>query len=227
LINPLIFIPSPRDIQEFIESVEYGLSKYDRFWVRYLPEAQAYNIAKKFFLEHEQYTHLVILPDDLIVTQKHIDQLVEDIKERDYEVLSGICAVDELPINKGKYAVCQNANPSLADLSIKSYDYLTTEQRDAYLKYGFPIINVRYAGFPLIFIRRDVIEKIDFRPIPYYNCCPDVQFCYDCEALGISLFVDLRVVGNHLKKRDGIYDNMFVGNTYDLRKKPVTIYKEF
>ena len=73
-INPLLCCPSPRDIREVYEALrETG---YDRLYAKYYPEKTAYNLLRDYFLDHTEYTHLVICPDDLIIKKEHIDSLV-------------------------------------------------------------------------------------------------------------------------------------------------------
>jgi hypothetical protein len=215
----LVFIPSPRDIAEFKDSVS-KLSKYDRYWVKYYPEADAYSRARKFFLGNN-YSHLVILPDDLVVTEKQIDSLIQDINDKDYAVISGITNVDIRQINWGKYCISRNL-PRIDVLTEQSYDWFTEYERQRYLNFHkMPIIRVKHIGFPLTFIRRDIIRLLNFRPLAKYNCCLDVQFCIDCEKLKIPIFVDLRIVGKHLKRRDGVYDNFGLGT-----KNPIVRFEK-
>jgi hypothetical protein len=217
-IKPLIFIPSPRDIAEFSESVS-RLSNYDRYWVKYTPEVDAYAKARKFFLENN-YSHFVILPDDLVVTPKQIDSLIQDINEKDYEVISGITNVDIRQVNYGKYCVSRQL-PRIEVLTEQSYDWFTEYERQSYLNFHkMPILRVKHIGFPLTFIRRDIVKKLQFKALAKYNCCLDVQFSYDCHSLGIPIFIDIRIVGKHLKRRDGVYDNFGLGT-----KNPITRFE--
>jgi hypothetical protein len=217
-VRPLIFIPSPRDISVFTESVK--LLIYDKYWVKYYPEPTAYQLARKFFLQGN-YSHLIILPDDLIVRQSQIDMLIEDIKQNNYPVISGITNVDARQSTIGKYCISKRL-PAVERLTEDSYDWFTEFERDQYLNvYKKPIVQVKHIGFPLAFVRRDVVKRLEFRPLTQYNCCLDVQFCYDCRNTGIPIYVDLRVVGKHLKKRDGVYENFGLGT-----KNPVTRFEK-
>lgn len=200
----LIGIPSPRDIPQFIESTKL-LTRYDKYWVKYRPENESYPLIRKKFLECS-YDYLAILSDDLVVTQSHIDQLIADIEADDYPIISGLCSVDARQVNYGKYCVSKEF-PKLDNLTQESYKWLEDWEREKWIRLGIPIIQVKHNGFPLIFIRRDIVEQIPFKPLARYGCCTDVQYCLDCYAANVPIFVDLRVVGNHLKKADGIYDN--------------------
>ena len=74
-MKPLLVIFNPRSIPEFYKAIEKinGISK---LWIKYFPQDEAYNKAREFFLQSD-YTHLMILPDDLIVTQADVDAIHE------------------------------------------------------------------------------------------------------------------------------------------------------
>lgn len=57
-MKPLIFMPSPRNLPKFNECMA-KVKKYDKLWVKYWEQTQAYMIARNWFL-NEDYTHLVI-----------------------------------------------------------------------------------------------------------------------------------------------------------------------
>ena len=86
MVKPLIFIPSVRDLPEVKEAVDK--LPYDKLWVKYMKQGQAYVTGRNFFLSHPEYTHLVINPDDLIVTEEQIEQLLSDTQ---IFVISGWC----------------------------------------------------------------------------------------------------------------------------------------
>ena len=73
-MKPLLVIFNPRRIPEFYKAIEKinGISK---FWIKYFPQDEAYKKARQFFLESD-YTHFMILPDDLIVTQADVNAIV-------------------------------------------------------------------------------------------------------------------------------------------------------
>ena len=200
----LIFIPAPRLIPEVVNAIKELPD--DKLWMKYFQQTEAYTRARDFFLSRN-YTHLCILPDDLIVTPKDYDNLITDLMQRDFPVVSGACNVDT-----GDYKDCLNVsiddliNPNSppADHFKKwvnlRYDYM------GYLK-SAPLQRVMYSGFPLMFIRRDVVEKIPFRD--YKGCCIDATFCADCAMLEVAIWVDFRVIMKHLK-----IDNVNVDNSF-------------
>jgi hypothetical protein len=86
-MNPLLVIFNPRSIPEFYKAIERinGISK---LWIKYFPQDEAYNKAREFFLQSD-YTHFMILPDDLIVTQADVDAIVNH--DESYDSISGWC----------------------------------------------------------------------------------------------------------------------------------------
>lgn len=90
-MKPLIFIPSPRNLPKFNECIS-KVKKYDKLWVKYWEQTQAYMIARNWFLNDEEYTHLVIFPDDMIGFEHQIDLL---LKYR-LPVVSGWCNEQKL-----------------------------------------------------------------------------------------------------------------------------------
>jgi hypothetical protein len=209
LINPLLFIPSPRDIPRFAEAT--AKLEIDKLWVKYHPPISSWSTASRLFTEDDrfkEYTHLVILPDDLIITNEHLEMLINDIVKKDYPVLSGTCNVDISKQNKGKYAVCLEL-PPIADIRADYYKWMIEEDRQKLLQHN-SIHKVKHAGFPLMFIRRDIAEKIPLH-LSHLKCCADLQFCWDCHDNNVPIYADLTVVGDHLKIRDGVYEYYFVG----------------
>src|SRR4030095_7571084 len=86
-MKPLLVIFNPRSIPEFYKAIEKinGISK---LWIKYCPQDVAYNKAREFFLQSD-YTHFMILPDDLIVTQADVDAIVNC--DESYDSISGWC----------------------------------------------------------------------------------------------------------------------------------------
>ena len=50
-INPLIAIPSPRDIPEFIKAMD-SITDIDKLWIKYSPSYITYPLIRKEFLEN-------------------------------------------------------------------------------------------------------------------------------------------------------------------------------
>ncbi len=209
-MKPLIFLPSPRDIPEFLDCA--SKLKYDKYWLKYYtPEVLAYREAHAFFMEHKEYTHFVILPDDLIVSPSDLETLLNYFRKvPNLKIVSGFCNIDT------------TAQKDLANICIEpvshihegrqyywlSFDQLADYSKKNKNKYG--LVKVFFSGFPLMVVTRDVIEKITFRNdlgdgTDPHGCCLDVTFCWDVHQLGYEIFIDPDMRLNHLKVADGVY----------------------
>lgn len=165
-INPLIVVPSPRNIGVVKECLD--LLPYDKLWMKEnFDEVEAYTILRNYFLEHKEYTHFVIIPDDLMVPVSAFNKLLADVKKKDYAVISGICNFNCETLGTtdkpGSYdrmlavdANHQNGTKYLLEHEIPHPNH--------YVKSGqlSGIKRVSFSGFAVAFIRRDVIEKISF-----------------------------------------------------------------
>lgn len=207
-IKLLILNPSPRKIKIFQVKLDKINKKYDVIRIKNdFDEKHAYNSGRKFFLEHTEYTHLAILPDDLLCEPEDIDKLVQDLEEFDYPVLSGICnfamstpkffnnmsaieytkydAVDEIS-RTGRFNYFQQI------MSRARYKELKEQMKDKPNR----IIRVALANFPFTIARRDVIEKFEFGS----NLMGvDTVFAQDCINNSIPMYVDLDVEMWHVK----------------------------
>lgn len=160
-VNPLIAIPSPRNIK-VVKDCHDNLDGYDRLWMKdNFNELQAYEILRNYFLEHKEYTHFVIAPDDLLIPVSAFEKLVADLNKKDYPVLSGICNFN-----------CERFITYDMDLAVdynhkNGVEYLLQNEvphYKHYLKSGQlkGIKRVAFAGFSLAFIRRDILERVPF-----------------------------------------------------------------
>lgn len=207
-IKLLILNPSPRNIKIFQVKLDKINKKYDVLRIKNdFDEKNAYNSGRKFFLEHTEYTHLAILPDDLLCEVEDVDKLISDLEEFNYPVISGICnfamstakffnnmsaieytkydAVDEIS-RTGRFNYFQQI------MSRKRYEEIKEEMKDKPNR----IIRVALANFPLTIARRDVIEKFEFGA----NLMGvDTVFAQDCINNGIPQYMDLDVEMWHIK----------------------------
>lgn len=213
-MKPLIFIPSPRDLPEFIEATTK--IKYDKLWSKYYNEDDAYRLGRYWFSEHPEYTHFVVLPDDLIVTNDDIEQLMNDAALCD--VVSGWC---RNTIRKNLYWKGEKEKEGDADscISIKSlppnppfrgiyeqYHFMSVKEIEDALNHGLTMVSVKYAGFPPTIIARKMIMKIPFRTSQ--GCCTDSCFSLDLNEHKITQYCDLRVKTWHF---DDTYNKIKVG----------------
>lgn len=193
-------IPSPRaNISKVLEHQE-KLS-WDRFIPYFLKEVDAYNVSRDFFLSHPEYTHLAVGTDDIVVKQEHLDQLEKDLEENDYQVLTGTMNVYQDDISLLNITM-KAVSPKWYN---REYHWITADEIPNLTKEN-PIIQVKFSGFPLMVIRRDIVEQIPFYSDSMYNEVSykdsgslDVQFCFNALRLDVAMFADTRVFMTHLR----------------------------
>jgi hypothetical protein len=234
-INPLLASPSPRDIPDVLAAFNMS-NMYDHYYVKYTePEARAYKKIRTFFLDHDEYTHLILWSDDLVVYPNQIQTIVEDAKAYNYEIIAGLCNVDRTDYRE--YFAC-NFRPHHIDREKRNLEFIhrsefyNIPQSPEYLwellpQYQKdPFVRVNWLGFSLPCIKRSVIKDIEFHDDAYYmtnertglkarvdgiGCCVDTAFSWECIQNEIPMMVDVRVVMDHLKNRDGYYTYWGIG----------------
>ena len=170
--NPLLCSPSPRDIPEVYEA--HRKLPYDKLYAKYFIEREAYWHLRNFFLMHEEYSHMIICPDDLVIQPEDFELLKADILQDDYPILSGLCNVD-LDIYRGFLSATQNLpHPKRPLIARDEPDYKkrwgwrwyawfskdTIKQEQE--RQGREIIQVMHSGFAMQALRRDVVKAIEF-----------------------------------------------------------------
>lgn len=203
-IKPLIGSPSPRDIPEVKQNQD--TIECDKLLVKYYHAKRAYKIIRSYFLDHEEYTHLILHPDDLIVNNEHFNILKSDIERHDYQVLSGTCNVSTIGQEEESLAITLQPNFPHPQRDMRKYGFVTRIALRP--EHDKNIWQVAWAGFPFMWIRRDILEKIELVDDSEYNLQDpdrgwafDVMFCYNCKELGIPIYVDfnLKARMRHLK----------------------------
>jgi hypothetical protein len=168
----------------------------DKLWIKWygqLTKPNAYDVARVEFLKRTEYTHFLLLTDDVIVQQKDIDLLIKDAEEGQYDVISGWFNNDLTT-----HAVDTNFSFSLphdppSDGSYEAYHF---ESMLSIIQHP-DIIQVLHQGTALSLINRKIIEEVPFRNSE--GCCIDACLSLDLAAKEIKQYVDLRVRCLHLK----------------------------
>ncbi len=197
--NPLLCSHSVRDIPEVAEALLN--CPYDVMYAKYFPIGEAVNNLRKYFLEHEEYTHYIYCPDDLVITAPHLDKLREVLDEKDLPILTGVCNVD-LGRLKNKLAITKNLpHPTrINELGFgwRHYDWYDNEEVKG-------VIQVPHSGLACAVIRRDIIESIPFQDDSSFNAdsgrfgsC-DVMFSNSCIARKIPIYADTDCFMLHMR----------------------------
>ena len=188
-INPLLAFAQPKDIPEVLEE-QKKMTHIDKFIVRYFDYPYPYHLIRLYFLNHPEYTHLIIYANDEIVKKEHIDKLIQDVEKWDFPIVTGTMNVDMDKL-KDKMACCFEF-PSLRK-DQRYFNFIDLDHKET----GF--IDCGFSG-PIQCIRRDMLEK---EKIPYgmgeekFNGEPrdrgfnsDVVFAYYFKWTGVHIWAD-------------------------------------
>lgn len=194
MIKPLLVYFQAADYPDILE--ELDKIPCDKLFLKYMPYPHVHNYAREFFMQHEEYTHIIIHPQDLIVKKEHYDKLVEDLEKFDYPSLAGVCNVGTKGVLAHVWAVCMEL-PTLAK-DHRHYNWCPRGK-------NLGIMQVKFEGNMFNFIRRDIAEKrmMDgeyvFRGTDNSNgkASPDLTFCHNMDKLGLPVYVDTEVIMFH------------------------------
>ena len=189
--------------------VDYWTSRLneiiDILHIEYLPHDEGHKKARDFFLHHDEYTHFVFLPDDVVITPSHLQLLLEDAKLFDENTV--ICGYCNVGFRNSLSNVSQKDMRNLSPMFYEQYEYL--DVLDIIQgKHGFPFFDVVFQGNALTLIPRKVVEKLSFKPYKYLmdglfgksilrGIMHDLQMSNELKSLGIRVVCDARLLVMH------------------------------
>ena len=212
-INPLGVVMSVRDFPIAWYWIKRACKEnnVDLLVVKNYPHHIAHQKARKFFLEHKEYTHFIIINEDTIVTPSHLRLLIEDIKEYDYPVIGGYC----FPVSKNypKTNLTKKNMRKIRVVFANQYGLVDLEEAISW-SLDEPIERFYFNGLTLTAVRRNIIEEIEFKPYKYVNdrtlgfwvrrgIMFDLQFSNELFDRGIPLMVDKRLMVMHFGNTRG------------------------
>lgn len=197
-MKPLLVIFKPRNIPETDKAYSKirGISK---LWIKYYPQPKAYDLARQFFINSD-YSHFIILPDDLIATQNDVDTICN--YDEAFDSISGWCnhtGTDDI-YKYSNISWFTPFNPP-SQATFESYNWVKIEEIESLLHF-FPnekneCTQVGHQGFALTRLSRKIVEKIPFRTSA--GCCVDSCLSLDLLKEKMYQYVDLKLRMNHLK----------------------------
>lgn len=197
--NPLIGYYHAVDLKE----VKDGLNSIhaDKLQVSYFPYPYPHRLIEYLFKKNKEYTHLIMIPNDLVYDDSNFQKTKEVVEKYDYPVITGLCNVD-LKENKDKMNVCLKL-PGLPYIN-RRYRWLVESQRLELLSRNQRLINVMFAGYPAICIRRDILDKVRLNifpedkkvdELPIWESrggfANDLIFCHNLKDANIPIICDL------------------------------------
>jgi hypothetical protein len=236
-IKPLMIIRSPRDLPE-VQKCFDNLKQVDKLWIKYYNDSEAHKIAREWVELHPEYTHIILISDDVYVPEDALNLLLDDICTYDFPAVSGcsnmcntyktgrlMCSYCEMQIEHPIINVILNPFPYLDEFGERSrcvylgsmpenYAFLTTSFREK----NPMIFQCFFQGHSLCAIRRDIFEKHGCKAYiaPYLNS-DDFAFAVDLNEDCIPQFADMRIYIPHDAR---FHKNLFVG-----KKEPVLIFE--
>jgi hypothetical protein len=181
----------------------------DRLEVENYTHEEAHQIARDFFISHPEYTHFIFLPEDVLIMPDMVARLMDDIAETGFPVISGYCNIG---FGNDRVNVTQRDLRNVSVFTQEQYGFPSLKQ---FLRcdIGNPYVRVFFQGNALTAIRRDVVEKLSFKPYRRvsdafrlkafgdvgrnFGVMFDLQMAIELANLGIPIYVDTRLLCLH------------------------------
>ena len=205
--KPIIAYYHAVDLPEVIDGLNTIYN--EKLVVSYFKYPYPHRIIEDWFYTHQDYTHLIMIPNDLVYNMDNFEKTKEIILKHNYPVLSGICNVD-LKEYKDKWNVCQSL-PALPYIH-RRYRWLADSTRKALMNAGLRLLPVDFAGYPALCIRRDVLSLVKInklnntiktKELPIWEAkggySNDLIFCHNLYDTGISIICDLENTMLHFR----------------------------
>ena len=209
--RPLLATFSARDSQVcayWRERIRREIKNSDYLITKYYITCEALKIIRDFFLENEEYTHLIMITEDAVVYPDVVKLLIKDSLMYDFPIVSAYMNFD----CKHPYMNITTKNlMGLIPFSAYQYDLMSKDEIFNWSK-DFPFLRVFYQGWTCQVIQRWVVEKIPFRGVRECKpredieifgypkprpCFHDLAWCQDLYKNGIPNIVDLRALCYH------------------------------
>lgn len=192
--NPLIFVPSIRTIPQVWAALDK--IKYDKFIVKNHKETTAYQLGHNFFLKHDEYSHIVICPDDLLINLDSFNILCDAVKEHGYNNIAGVAEVDQINVNECDFVYC--CIPIGADW----HDwYRKIKTRNRHIILPKSIFQAGFTGYACQFIDRELANKLSFTGyLDNKKTALDRQMAIEMNEMKIPMYVEPNAFFKHLNQ---------------------------
>lgn len=192
-VNPLYVYMQPKELPTVLQNLK-RIDFLDRLIFKYHPYP-TYTLAREYFLDNPEYTHLILHPNDIVVTRTDVMRLIDDIKKYEYDNITGVTNVDLSTYFK-HWAFCQDLPAIEHDKRIFAWAPMDGE---------LGIRQVKHSGFQLFSMSRRVLKKFDIAGDELYldNVPPgfstDVVWSHQMAKAGIPIYADTRINMLHLR----------------------------
>lgn len=200
----LLAITCPRDNIEESKAF-YPKLPCDLLLLKFFEEYKAYRLMRQYFLYEEDWTHLVIGSDDLIIKPENVQSLLETLERQPHIIVSGVCNIDETDFDLLNITPPDELPSAITPYAERKFNFIhraTIEDGNS----EHYLMRVGFCGFPLMAIPRNIIEKIQFEtdaellghPIERGQST-DLLFCQACHDSNIPIFADTTNQMRHLR----------------------------
>lgn len=199
MIKPLLFYMNTSDYPEILKDLK-GIP-CDQYHVNYMPYPHPHNMARDCFLNHDEYTHLIVVPQDLHAKKEHYEKLIKTVQETGYDVVSAVCNVERKGHrNFNKWNICKQI-PSL-DRNNRYYNWMPACDE----KLG--LVQVEFQGLAMACISRAIMQRTTIEGEPLFKgtvhvgtnqflAAPDLTFSHCCKNAGIPMYADTDIRIEH------------------------------
>jgi hypothetical protein len=156
-------------------------------------------LAQEFFLSHEEYTHFMHIPEDVIFSNELVELILDDAQKQGFKIIGGYC---NYVWSKNWVTFTFKDMSKIIPLTAEMFN-LVNKDDVLRLKFGYPFVKVYHAGWIFQLVEREVLDKIKFRALRYLNTriggriwrwggSHDLAFSIDANRLGYEIWVDVR-----------------------------------
>lgn len=207
-IKPLFCMLSPRDIPQVLDSLKQ--CPYDKLWIKYHPSYYAYQYARQMFLEHKEYTHLVIWTDDVVYDDEFFTILMMSAKDK--AIVTGVGNVDTDGFSEF-LTITHNLPTVNRDRRVYSW-YHDSER---YNTFRHSLIEVPHSGMIPAIIERNLVAALSFMGDQGYGInshAQDVMMSNELHNMNQKLYANTMCKFLHLRHGGEIMVNKKPGQVW-------------
>ncbi len=179
--------------------------------INYMPYPHPHNLARDYFLDHPEYTHLIVMAHDCLVTKQNYEDLIKTVLDNpEKKIIAAVCNVERAghPLNK-MMNICFEC-PSM-NKNERHYSWIPFNSVSGLIKVGFQ-------GNAFTIIERSIIERYTIEGAPVFqgtthrdnlqfSGSPDITMCNKLKKLNIDIWANTEIkilhYANHLASKTG------------------------
>jgi len=193
----------------YFKPLEYWIGEVNKLvdilYIENFDHETAHMMAKAFFESRGEYTHLLFINDDLLVTPSHVELILDDVKHFKDECV--VCGYSNVGFTNPWINISMTDLRGVNVMYMEQYRFPTVY--DALTgRISYPYARVFFQGYSLTCIPRWIAEKLSFKPYKRVadsllgkymlrGTMFDLQMSIELADLGIPVICDMRVLTMH------------------------------